>query len=59
MFGQSLSIIPDDFSLGIHSYEKLARYVMPQFQGSVKALNNSMQWSRDKSEELQKMRTAK
>tara|TARA_B100000945_G_scaffold121457_1_gene96557 strand:- start:214 stop:1374 length:1161 start_codon:yes stop_codon:yes gene_type:complete len=40
-----------------HSYELLARYVMPQFQGSVKALNNSMQWSRNKSEELQKMRT--
>ena len=41
-----------------HSYELLARYVMPQFQGTVKALNNSMQWSRDKSEELQRMRTA-
>jgi|TARA_A100001037_G_scaffold262108_1_gene251509 limonene 1,2-monooxygenase len=40
-----------------HSYELLARYVMPQFQGSVRALNNSMQWSRNKSAELQKMRT--
>ena len=30
---------------------------MPQFQGSVRALNNSMKWSRNKSEELQKMLT--
>ena len=31
----------------LHSYELLARYVMPQFQGSLAGLNASNQWSSD------------
>ncbi|MCH9010616.1 MAG: LLM class flavin-dependent oxidoreductase, partial [Chloroflexi bacterium] len=41
-----------------HSYELLARYVMPQFQGSVKSLNASQKWSENKRDELKAKRTA-
>ena len=40
-----------------HSYELLARYVMPQFQGSLGGLTVSNQWSRDHTEELLTLRT--
>ena len=36
----------------LHSYELLARYVMPRFQGSVTSLHNSREWSVKKREEL-------
>ncbi|MCH8061131.1 MAG: LLM class flavin-dependent oxidoreductase [Chloroflexi bacterium] len=41
-----------------HSYELLARYVMPQFQGSVKSLDASQKWSENKRDELKAKRTA-
>ena len=41
-----------------HGYELLARYVMPQFQGSVKSLNASQKWSENKRDELKAKRTA-
>ncbi len=41
-----------------HSYELLARYVMPQFQGSVKSLDASQKWSENKRDELNAKRTA-
>ena len=41
-----------------HSYELLARYVMPQFQGSVKSLDASQKWSEDKRDELNAKRIA-
>ena len=41
-----------------HSYELLARYVMPQFQGSVKSLNASQSWSENKRDELNAKRVA-
>ena len=41
-----------------HSYELLARYVMPQFQGSVKSLDASQKWSEDKRDELNAKRLA-
>ncbi len=41
-----------------HSYELLARYVMPQFQGSVKSLNASQVWSENKRDELNAKRVA-
>ena len=40
-----------------HSYELLARYVMPQFQGSIVNLHKSQAWSADKKDELIAMRT--
>ena len=36
----------------LHSYELLARYVMPRFQGSVTSLHESREWSVKKREEL-------
>ena len=35
-----------------HSYELLARYVMPRFQGSLESLTASQAWSADKRDEL-------
>jgi limonene 1,2-monooxygenase len=35
-----------------HSYELLARYVMPHFQGSVQGIMASNQWARDQKEVL-------
>ena len=40
----------------LHSYELLARYVMPQFQGSLTGLTVSAEWSRDHGRETQAMR---
>jgi limonene 1,2-monooxygenase len=40
------------------SYELLARYVMPQFQGSLKGIINSNQWASERKEALQANRTA-
>ena len=40
----------------LHSYELLARYVMPQFQGSLTGLSASAVWSRDHAKETQAMR---
>ena len=39
-----------------HSYELLARYVMPRFQGSLANLKTSQAWSSDKRDELQALR---
>ena len=35
-----------------HSYELVARYVMPHFQGSIDSLHRSQVWSADKKDEL-------
>jgi len=40
----------------LHSYELLARYVMPHFQGTLGGLTVSNQWSRDHTKELQALR---
>ena len=40
-----------------HSYELLARYVMPHFQGSVVNLHKSQAWSAEKKAELMALRT--
>ena len=40
----------------LHSYELVARYVMPHFQGSLVSLENSQTWSAGKREELQGLR---
>ena len=40
----------------LHSYELLARYVMPQFQGSLTGLDASAVWSRDHARETQAQR---
>ena len=37
----------------LHSYELLARYVMPEFQGSLAGINASNQWSRQHTAEIQ------
>ena len=42
----------------LHSYELLARYVMPHFQDSLPGLAWSAQWSRDRNEDLLGMRAA-
>ena len=39
-----------------HSYELIARYVMPQFQGSLANLQTSQAWSVDKRVELKDLR---
>ena len=39
----------------LHSYELIARYVMPQFQGSITSLQESQAWSIAKKAELVKM----
>ena len=40
----------------LHSYELLARYVMPRFQGSLAGLTGSNLWSRDHTQETLGMR---
>ena len=40
----------------LHSYELIARYVMPQFQGSLVSLRNSQKQSADIKDELNAMR---
>jgi limonene 1,2-monooxygenase len=40
----------------LRSYELLARYVMPHFQGSLTGMEVSNQWSRTHTQELQSMR---
>lgn len=39
----------------LHSYELLARYVMPRYQGSLVGLNDSNQWAREHRVELRGM----
>ncbi len=41
----------------LHSYELLARYVMPHFQGTLAGLEISNQWSKDHVPDLLDMRT--
>jgi limonene 1,2-monooxygenase len=41
----------------LHSYELMARYVMPHFQGALTGLSVSADWSRDHMEELNDLRT--
>ena len=41
----------------LNSYEMMARYVMPHFQGSLTGLEISNQWSRDRTEEMMAART--
>jgi limonene 1,2-monooxygenase len=41
----------------LKSYELLARYVMPRFQDALTGLTISQQWSSEKKEELQELRT--
>ena len=41
----------------LHSYELVARHVMPEFQGSLVNLRASQAWSAAKKEELQALRT--
>ena len=41
----------------MHSYELLARYVMPQFQGSLTNLEISQEWSEVHRDELQALKT--
>jgi limonene 1,2-monooxygenase len=41
----------------LHSYELIARYVMPQFQGSIVSLQESREWSVRKREELVALNT--
>ena len=36
----------------LHSYELVARYVMPHFQGSIASLDRSQVWSEGKKDEL-------
>ena len=40
------------------SYELLARYVMPRFQGSLEGIFTSQQWASERREALQANRTA-
>ena len=41
-----------------HSYELIARYVMPHFQNSLRNLKTSQKWSEEHAEELLSMREA-
>ena len=41
----------------LHSYELLARYVMPRFQGSLAGVNASNQWAREHTPDIEAMRT--
>ena len=41
----------------LHSYELMARYVMPQFQGKLTGLSSSNQWSKEHSKDLNSLRT--
>ena len=40
----------------LHSYELLARYVMPHFQGTMESLESSYNWAVDRRDELTKLR---
>jgi len=42
----------------LHSYELLARYVMPHFQGSLVGIHASNQWARDRKQVLHENRIA-
>jgi limonene 1,2-monooxygenase len=42
----------------LHSYEQIARYVMPHFQGSIESLHSSQAWSEAKRDELNARRIA-
>ena len=42
----------------LHSYELVARYVMPHFQGSLESLDRSQAWSAAKRPELMALRDA-
>jgi limonene 1,2-monooxygenase len=42
----------------LHSYELLARYVMPRFQGSLTGIQVSNQWASVRKEQLQSNRLA-
>ena len=42
----------------LHSYELLARYVMPRFQGSLTGIQMSSRWASDIKETLQTNRRA-
>jgi limonene 1,2-monooxygenase len=42
----------------LHSYELLARYVMPRFQGSLTGIHLSNQWASERKEALQVNRLA-
>ena len=42
----------------LHSYELLARYVMPHFQGSLVGIQNSQRWVSNIKEDLQAFRKA-
>lgn len=42
----------------LHSYELLARYVMPRFQGSLAGIQVSNQWASERKEALQENRIA-
>lgn len=41
----------------LHSYELIARYVMPKFQGSLVNLSRSQSWSSNKKDEFQALRS--
>ena len=41
----------------LHSYELMARYVMPQFQGKLTGLSASNQWSKEHSKDLNVLST--
>ena len=41
----------------LHSYELIARYVTPVFQGSLTNLEASQQWAADKRHDLMALRT--
>lgn len=42
----------------LHSYELLARYVMPHFQGSLAGIHASQQWASERKKSLQENRLA-
>ena len=41
----------------LHSYELIARYVMPRFQGSLTSLEDSAAWTMEKRPELVNLAT--
>ena len=41
----------------MHSYELIARYVMPHFQGSLSSLQKSQKWSYEHRDQLQALKT--
>ena len=40
----------------LHSYELIARYVMPQFQGSLVNMTTSQAWASEKRHDLMALR---